>query len=89
MKVMDDIPFTIFPIKKKKENENKTIPQNSTKHKVINFRSRKGKFPEKSWVSMSVQELSEGVLCQAGENHETGRGWWRKTSLSAQKPPKY
>lgn len=52
MKVMDDIPFTIFPIKKKKEeneeNENKAIPQNSTKHKVTNFRSRKGNFPEKS-----------------------------------------
>lgn len=51
MKVMDNIPLTIFPIKKKKENEeneNKTIPQNSTKHKVIYFRSRKGKFPEKS-----------------------------------------
>ena len=61
--------------KKRKENENKTIPQTSTKHKVINFGSRKGKFPEKSWVSVSVQELSEGVLCQARQNHEAGRGW--------------
>lgn len=46
MKVMDGIPFNNFP--NKKENENKTTPQPSIKHKVINFRSRKGEFPEKS-----------------------------------------
>lgn len=44
MEIMDGMQLTVFPIKKKNEKENKTMPQHSSQYNITDFWSRKGSF---------------------------------------------